>query len=297
MPDIAALVAIASDSADPRSRTCPTLLRSCRRSGRRSKSPRTRRGSPPRPEQPRRTRRGWPPRREPPVDRLAFDFGQDRGRDREAEQNANAKRSCASASGSARREWYPQGRAPRTTTSGTARSSYFDRVIELKGSKVDAALYWKAYLAEPARAARRGAHDHRRAHKNHPNSPYRKQATVLEAEVRRDIGQPVRPQDSADDEVKLMALQALQNTAPEEAVPMLEKVLEGTASRKVKQRALFVLAQSKSPRAREVLRNYAKGSSTPELQSQAIQYLGRARRPEIACGARPRSMARPPTST
>ena len=97
---------------------------------------------------------------------------------------------------------------------------------------------------------------------------------MLEAEVKRDIGQPVRPQDSADDEVKLMALQALQNTAPEEAVPMLEKVLEGTSSRRVKQRALFVLAQSKSPRAREVLRNYAKGSSTPELQSQAIQYLG-----------------------
>ena len=71
-----------------------------------------------------------------------------------------------------------------------------------------------------------------------------------------------------------MALQALQNTSPEEAVPMLEKVLEGTSSLKVKRRALFVLAQSKAPRAREVLRNYAKGSSTPELQSQAIQYLG-----------------------
>jgi HEAT repeat protein len=57
-------------------------------------------------------------------------------------------------------------------------------------------------------------------------------------------------------------------------MPILEKLLEGTSSPKVKQRALFVLAQSKSPRAREVLRNYAKGSSTPELQSQAIQYLG-----------------------
>ena len=42
----------------------------------------------------------------------------------------------------------------------------------------------------------------------------------------------------------------------------------------MKQRALYVLAQSKSPRARDVLRNYAKGGSTPELQSQAIQYLG-----------------------
>ena len=50
--------------------------------------------------------------------------------------------------------------------------------------------------------------------------------------MRRDIGQPVRPQDSADEEVKLMALQALQHTAPEEAVPMLEKLLEGTSARR-----------------------------------------------------------------
>jgi HEAT repeat protein len=42
----------------------------------------------------------------------------------------------------------------------------------------------------------------------------------------------------------------------------------------VKERALFVLAQSNSPRAREVLKGLARGSSTPELQSQAINYLG-----------------------
>ena len=42
----------------------------------------------------------------------------------------------------------------------------------------------------------------------------------------------------------------------------------------MKSRALFVLAQSDSPRAREVLKNIARGSSTPELQNQAINYLG-----------------------
>jgi HEAT repeat protein len=151
---------------------------------------------------------------------------------------------------------------------------YFDRVIELKGSKLDAALYWKAYsqnrLGQRAEALATLA----QLMKNHPDSSYRKPAAVLEAEVRREVGQPVRPQDSTDDEVKLLALQALQNTAPEQAVPMLEKVLEGTAGPRVKQRAMFVLAQSESPRAREVMRNYAKGGSTPELQSQAIQYLG-----------------------
>ena len=93
-----------------------------------------------------------------------------------------------------------------------------------------------------------------------------------------------------------MAMQALQNTDPEQAVPMLEKLLDGTASPRLKERALFVLAQSNSPRAREVLTNIAKGSSTPELQSRAIQYLG------VHGGARaaprsPRSTAPPPTST
>ena len=146
--------------------------------------------------------------------------------------------------------------------------------MELKGSKADAALYWKAFSQNRLGQRTEALATIAELSKSHPNSPYRRQATVLEAEVKRDIGQPVRAQDSSDDEVKLMALQALQNTAPEEAVPMLEKVLEGTSSRRVKQRALYVLAQSKSPRAREVLRNYAKGSSTPELQSQAIQYLG-----------------------
>ena len=55
---------------------------------------------------------------------------------------------------------------------------------------------------------------------------------------------------------------------------MLEKLLAGTASPRLKSRALYVLAQINTPRAREVLTSIAKGSSIPELQSRAIQYLG-----------------------
>jgi HEAT repeat protein len=171
-------------------------------------------------------------------------------------------------------QWYSEGQNAADEYRWDRALSYFTRVAELKGSKADAALYWKAFAQNRLGQRTEALATIGELSKNYANSPYRRQATVLEAELKRDIGQPVRPQDSADDEVKLMALQALQNTAPEEAVPMLEKVLEGTSSRKVKERALFVLAQSKSPRAREVLRNYAKGSSTPELQSQAIRYLG-----------------------
>ena len=205
------------------------------------------------------------------VDDMRLDFGQkgDREsdlRDREAELREREREREA--------QWYSEGQSAADEYRWDRALTFFNRVIELKGAKADAALYWKAFSQNRLGQRTDALATIGELAKTHPNSPYRRQATVLEAEVRRDIGQPVRPQDSADDEVKLMALQALQNTAPEEAVPMLEKVLEGTSGRKVKQRALYVLAQSKSPRAREVLRNYAKGSSTPDLQSQAIQYLG-----------------------
>ena len=207
------------------------------------------------------------------LDRLAFDFGQDRGRDREAEQR-DREAELRERERERESQWYSEGQSAADDYRWDRALSYFDRVVQLKGSKVDAALYWKAFSQNRLGQRSEALATIAELSKNYPNSPWRKQTAVLEAEVRRDIGQPVRPQDSADDEVKLLALQALQNTSPEQAVPILEKTIEGTASPKVKQRALFVLAQSNSPRAREVLRNYAKGSSTPDLQSQAIRYLG-----------------------
>jgi HEAT repeat protein len=207
------------------------------------------------------------------VEPMAFEFRQDRSRDREAELRER-EAELRQRERERESEWYSQGMSAADEYRWDRALMFFNRVVDSKGSKLDAALYWKAFSQNRLGQRSEALTTIAELAKNHPGSAYRKQATVLEAEVRRDIGQPVRPQDSADDEVKLMALQALQNTAPEEAVPLLEKVLEGTASGKVKRRALFVLAQSKSPKARDVLRNYAKGSSTPDLQSQAIQYLG-----------------------
>lgn len=150
----------------------------------------------------------------------------------------------------------------------------FDEVLTLKGQKLDAALYWKAYAQD-----RQGLRADALATlgvltRDHAGSRYLQQARALEAEVRRNAGQPVSPQDQADEELKLMAIAALQHSAPDEAVPMLEKLLAGTAAPKLKERALFVLAQSNAPQAREILKNIAKGSSTPELQGRAITYLG-----------------------
>jgi tetratricopeptide (TPR) repeat protein len=95
--------------------------------------------------------------------------------------------------------------------------SYFTRLAELKGPRVDAALFWKAYAQNRLGQRAEALTSIAELTKGHPNSRYLKDAKMLEVEVRRDLGQPVRPQDQTDEEVKLMALQALQNTSPEQA--------------------------------------------------------------------------------
>jgi HEAT repeat protein len=74
--------------------------------------------------------------------------------------------------------------------------------------------------------------------------------------------------------LKLLALNSLMNTDPERSIPMLEKLLKSSNSPKLKERALFVLAQSHSQAARDLLAAIAKGGSNPDLQSKAIEYLG-----------------------
>jgi HEAT repeat protein len=150
----------------------------------------------------------------------------------------------------------------------------FSRFAELKTARGDAALYWKAYAQNRLGQRPDSLQTIAELLKAFPSSRYVQQAKALEVEVRRDAGQPVRPESQSDEELKLMAIQGLQNSDPERAIPLLEGILQGTASPKLKARALFVLAQSNSPRARTALANVAKGNTLPDLQERAIQYLG-----------------------
>lgn len=150
----------------------------------------------------------------------------------------------------------------------------FADVASMKGAKADAALYWKAWsqnrLGQRAEALASIA----ALGKDYSKSRYLAQAKALEVEVRQSSGQPVRPENEADLEMKILALNGLQNSAPDQAIPVLQKILDSPASPKLKERALYVLAQSNSAQSREILKNIAKGGSTPELQNRAIQYLG-----------------------
>ncbi|MDE3197170.1 MAG: HEAT repeat domain-containing protein [Acidobacteriota bacterium] len=150
----------------------------------------------------------------------------------------------------------------------------FDRVIANKGDRADGALYWKAYALN-----RIGRRDEALAaiaalRQGYPSSRWLNDAQALEVEVKQSSGQPVSPADDANDDIKLMAINSLMNGDPDRAMPLLEKLLKGSASPRVKERALFVLTQSRAPRAQQILAEYAKGAGNPDLQLRAIRYIG-----------------------
>jgi HEAT repeat protein len=150
----------------------------------------------------------------------------------------------------------------------------FNRLIELKTNRTDAALYWKAYsLAKLGRRADAlsSLSDLQQQFKN---SGWLREGRALEIELRQASGQTVAPENQADEEIKLLALRGLMQSDPERALPIIEQMLAGNNPPKVKDRALFVLSQSNSARAREIIGNVAKGGANPDLQLRALKYLG-----------------------
>jgi tetratricopeptide (TPR) repeat protein len=150
----------------------------------------------------------------------------------------------------------------------------FNRVIDMKSSRTDAALYWKAYslakLGQRADALSTLAD----LQKRFSDSRWIRDAKALEVEVRQASGQRVAPESQNDDELKLMALRGIMQSDPDQAMPIIEKMLAGANSPKVKDRALFVLSQSRSARAREIIVGVARGNANPDLQLRAIRYIG-----------------------
>ena len=61
---------------------------------------------------------------------------------------------------------------------------------------------------------------------------------------------------------------------PDRALSALDSLLKSALSPKLKEQALFVLAQNNSPKAQQMLEQVARGSGNPGFQLKAINYLG-----------------------
>jgi HEAT repeat protein len=147
----------------------------------------------------------------------------------------------------------------------------FDEVVKIHGRKADGALYWKAYALNKAGNKAQALTAIGELRKSYPRSNWLHDAAALEQEMR---GTAVNPESISDEELKLLALQALMNSDPEKAVPRLEQIVQGNYSPKLKDKALFVLSQSGSEKARQILMALAKANNQPDLQKRAIRYMG-----------------------
>ena len=150
-----------------------------------------------------------------------------------------------------------------------------DRVLsDSAKQRADAALYWKAYSQSKLDLDKDALNTIKELTKEFSKSSWVKDAKALELEIQQANGQPISAELQNDEELKLLALRGVMQADPDKGVPIIEKMLAGGASPRVRDRALFVLSQSRSTRARDVMVSTAKNNNNPDLQRSAIKYLG-----------------------
>ncbi|HUB77837.1 MAG TPA: hypothetical protein VMB03_03520 [Bryobacteraceae bacterium] len=156
--------------------------------------------------------------------------------------------------------------------------SSFNTVVSRAGVRAEGALYWKAYVLNKLgrTAEAQAAIDTLR--KSYPNSRWLDDAKALELEVKQTKG-PVSPEGENDDDMKLLALNGLMQSDPEKALPLVQNLLKGSHSPKLKRNALYVIAESGTPQAQQLLVQIARGGN-PDLQVRAIQYMSEKRNPD-----------------
>jgi len=106
----------------------------------------------------------------------------------------------------------------------------FTQVASGSGTRVDGALYWKAYAL-----AKLGRRDDAMAaiaqlRKTFPSSRWLDDTKALEFEMKQASGQKSPPEAEADEDLKLMALNGLMQSDPDRALPLLENLLKTSSS-------------------------------------------------------------------
>ncbi len=171
------------------------------------------------------------------------------------------------------RELYQSARRDLDSRRYQQAAEKFQRVVGYGAYQPDGALYWIAYAFQRMGRAEEALVALATLAEKHPESRWSREAQLLKAEIR-----PTQARSSTasqeDEDLKLVVINGLMSADREKAVPLLEEVIKGDHSQRLKERALFVLSQSGSERALEIMENIARGQGAPELQLKAVEYLG-----------------------
>ena len=205
----------------------------------------------------------------------ATEAGQERQeREQEARDREQEKKEQEQEKAEHMQELYDDGRSSLDEEDYGDALQKFTELAQLRGPLTDAALYWKAYAENKQGKRETALGTIAELKKSFPQSRWKKDAEALEIEVRQGSGQAVNPESTNDADLKALALRGIMNNDPQRGIQILEKDLNGTASPKEKSKYLFVLAQTGSPEAMEVLLKIAREGNNPELQRKAVEYLG-----------------------
>lgn len=149
---------------------------------------------------------------------------------------------------------------------------------ERTGGKPDAALYWQAYALEQAGRASQALRLAEDLQRKYRDSPWVDDAQALAA--RLAASRDGAAAADARDEDALMALDALLASGNAKAVPMLQRVLQGDYSDRVKGRAIFVLSQLDAGAADAALQSIVSGDASPKLKAEALRMIAAGGRRE-----------------
>ena len=187
---------------------------------------------------------------------------------------SNLGMSFQSASGSAEDIAYENARRALDAAQWERAIAELNAAAKSGSAQADRALYWTAYAESRVGEIQEALSTLAKLEQNYTGSRWIEDAKALEFEIRDQAGAPVNPAATPDEDLKIYAINGLMQSDPAKALPILEKLLSGNASPRVKERALFVLTQSRLPEARKKLDEISQGSAGPELQKKAIRYLG-----------------------
>ncbi len=167
----------------------------------------------------------------------------------------------------------------------------FRHVADMKGKRADGAIYWEAYAQDKEGNTGRAISTCKALSSEYAQSKWRGECDAMLAEYRKPVAFELDARARADvyrsgspeDEIKMLALNSLMHQEPEKALPIVKNILQSsTQSPQLKERALFVLAQSQSKEAQDVIDQIARGKMDPDLQIRAIRMMSAMKGKESA---------------
>jgi len=183
--------------------------------------------------------------------------------------------------------------------------SAFDKVAAAKGKRADAGLYWKAYALDKLDKKDEARATCDQLRKDQPSSSWNRECIVLRVHTKVDVdgmrelarvnadlahvnvdmkgfegfdGREFRVYNmkgraTTEDDIKILALNALMRQDSAKALPILRDMLRSDKSPEIKREALFVLSRSKDPQAQAIVTEVATSNADPKLQGAAIEIL------------------------